>query len=206
MTNFIAEYNKYFTKNQFTRLNLFEKLKSNYNLNKVLYLGSYIHITPSLVFPEVVYVDSYKKTKKLLEEPTVPKFIEKNKLYPENSKFKYIQEDYTKPLCIKNDFDLLISQYAGFVSQAGKQYLKTGGILIANNSHGDASMANLDSNYQLIAVANHTNDTWRINSKNLDTYFIPKSGVPDNRDQLQKQMKRFSYTHSASNYIFKKIK
>lgn len=206
MTNFIDEYNKYFTKNQFTRLNLFEKLKSNYNLNKALYLGSFIHVTPSFVFPEVVYVDSYKKTKKLFEEPTVSKFIDKNKQYTEIAKITFIQEDYTKPLRIENDFELLISQYAGFVSQAGKQYLKTGGLLVANNSHGDASMANLDSDYQLIAVANHTKDNWRINSKNLDNYFIPKSEVPDNIDQLKKQMKGFAYTHTASNYIFKKIK
>ncbi len=37
--------------------------------------------------------------------------------------------------------DLIISQYAGFVGQETKRYLKEGGILLCNDSHGDATLA-----------------------------------------------------------------
>ena len=50
----------------------------------------------------------------------------------------------------EKSFDLLISQYAGFVSQHCKKYLKIGGILLVNNSHGDASMAKLDDDYKFV--------------------------------------------------------
>ncbi|MFX0037200.1 MAG: hypothetical protein ACFE9I_16330 [Candidatus Hermodarchaeota archaeon] len=40
--------------------------------------------------------------------------------------------------------------YAGFVSQSCKEYLKVGGILLTNNSHGNASMAYIDDDYQFI--------------------------------------------------------
>ena len=58
MPVFTEEYDKYFTSRQFERMGLFELLKNNYDIKKALYFGSHIHITPSLVFPDVVYVDS----------------------------------------------------------------------------------------------------------------------------------------------------
>jgi len=43
-------------------------LKNNFQITRVLYPGSWIHLTPSLVFPFVVYVDSLANTKKMLED------------------------------------------------------------------------------------------------------------------------------------------
>jgi len=48
--------------------------------------------------------------------------------------------------------DLIISQYAGFVGQATKKYLKTGGILLCNDSHGDATLARFDHDFEFIGV------------------------------------------------------
>lgn len=204
MTDFTSEYEKYFTSRQFTRLGVFELLRAKYDIKKALYLGSHIHITPSIVFPEVVYVDSYKKFKDMVDSDEARKFIEQNKKYDQAPSIRFIQQNYDKTLDIENDFDLLISQYAGFVSRVGKKYLKKGGILLANNSHGDASMANLDHEFDLIAVANHTKDKWRINNTNVDEYFIRKDGAEDTAEELIDKQKGPAYKKTATNYIFKK--
>lgn len=203
MLSAIDRYTKEFTDRQFTRHSLFEELRDTFGVDKALYLGSYIHFTPSLVYPCVTYVDSFK-TSSLIEDEEILDYIEKNKSYKQPAKLEFFKQDYTKKLPIKGDYNLLISQYAGFVSQAGKKYLRPGGILVANNSHGDASMANIDSDFELVAVANHTQDKWRISKNNLATYFLRKDGSKDNITELIKNMKGFGYTKTAANYIFKK--
>lgn len=67
---------------------------------------------------------------------------------------RFVKKDYRELVEEVQKYDLLISQYAGFVSKYCKAYLKRDGILIVNDSHGDASMAYLDSEFSLISVVN----------------------------------------------------
>jgi len=205
MTTFRDKYTKSFTNRRYTRLSLFEQLRDRYGIRKALYLGSYIHITPSLVFSEVVYVDSFKKTKKLIESQEASDFITSHKSYQEDARVKYIEEDYTKPLDIATDFELLISQYCGFASQAGKKYVKPGGLLLANNSHGDASMAYLDKDFALIAVANNTQDVWHISDHDLDSYFVPKKGKHPTKVEVEQSGRGVDYKKTADDYLFRKV-
>lgn len=101
--------------------------------------------------------------------------------------------------------DLLISQYAGFISQYCTPYLRVGGLLLVNNSHGDASMASIDPRYELTGVVNRRQGKHRINVKNLDTYLIPKSAQPITKTYLEKIQRGVAYTKSPSMYIFKRI-
>ncbi len=52
-------------------------LKNNFKIKRVLYPGSWIHLTPSLVFPCVVYVDSLPNTKEMLEDIELLEYIKK---------------------------------------------------------------------------------------------------------------------------------
>lgn len=100
----------------------------------------------------------------------------------------------------------MISQYAGFVGQGAKPYLKKGGLLVCNNSHGDASMADLDPDFELIAVYRRkTDDKFSISEKNLKQYLIPKKGSQPTKEELIKSMKGTTYTKSPSGYIFRKV-
>jgi hypothetical protein len=102
-------------------------------------------------------------------------------------------------------FDLLISQYAGFVGQYCKPYLKTGGFLLANNSHGDAGLAAIDDDYQLKAVFSARNGKHRISEKNLDEYFVPKSQIQLTKEYLEKLQKGIVYKKTAGVYLFQKV-
>ena len=134
-------------------------------------------------------------------------FIKKYKEYSEEPVFRFYQQDYNKPFReLGKEFDLLISQYAGFVGQLTKSYLKKEGLLVCNNSHGDASMASLDPDYELIAVYKRkTDDKFSISSKNLEEFLKPKNGVLPSKEQLIKSMKGIGYTKSPSGYIFKNV-
>lgn len=57
----------------------------------------------------------------------------------------FLNADYTTALPLPTaGFDLLISLYAGLVLDHCRQYLTPGGLLLANTSHGDASLAAFD--------------------------------------------------------------
>ena len=89
--------------------------------------------------------------------------INKKKIYSEESIIRFHPISYQKPLPEElGTFDLMISQYAGFISHYCKQYLKKGGILVANNSHGDAGVAFTDEDYELIAVINYRSGKFSI--------------------------------------------
>jgi hypothetical protein len=199
-------YKKYFIEKKFERVGLFKAIKSKYGCKSALYPGSFIHITPSFIFPHVIYVDTDSQAKKFFKDiGQVKKIIQSRKLYDQESNVDFFSQSYAKSLDIPEEsIDLLISQYAGFISLHCKKYLKHGGILLVNNSHGDASMARLDDDYNFVAVVKKQGDNYRISGKDLDSYFIPKKPVNITRSYLEKIQKGIGYTRPASSYIFRK--
>lgn len=200
----IKMYEEYIA-NNWDRYDLIEKLVKNHSIKKALYPGSYIHITPSFLIPEVTYVDLDKKAKAFFKDERIYPYIDNHKKYLIESSVNFYPADYGSNFEIANGkYELVISQYAGFISQSCKGHLKIGGILLANNSHGDAGMAQLDSSYELIAVVNQRSNKWIISQKNLGQYFIPKKDIAITKEYLQKLGRGLGYTKTASAYIFKK--
>jgi len=205
MSDALTTYNKYFHKGD--RRGIFKVITEKFIIKKAIYPGSYIHIAPSFYIPEVVYVDSFKKTKRFFNDKNIQDIINKNKNYLEEVIIRFYLVDFYKEIEEKlESFDLLISQYAGFVSQCCKKYLKPGGFLVANNSHGDASMASIDNSFELIGVIYYSNKKYRFTKRNLDQYFVPKKkNIKVTKEHLEKTMKGIGYTKTASAYFFKKL-
>ena len=207
-TNPLSLYQKYHIDTEDERLDIFKILAEKFKIKTALYPGSFVHITPSFTIPKVVYVDNYKKTKKFFNNPEVKEFITKNKIYKEEPQIVFHLKDYQKDIEeAKQSFDLLISQYSGFVSQYCKKYLKVSGLLVANNSHGDASMASIDKNYEFIGVfKKRSSNKFTFSDKNLETYFIPKKPRKITKTYLREIKKGIGYTKYASSYLFKRTK
>lgn len=202
--NIAESYEKFFASRSFERKDLLQKLVEQYDIQSALYPGSYTHITPSFYIPRVVYVDADRKAKKIFANTEdVAAFIDSNKTYAGNASFDFFGQSYADPLPIDEQFDFLFSQYAGPISQECKQYLKHGGILVANNSHADAGLAALDPDYELIAVAYNRGEKVSISDTTLDEYFIPKKDAMT-LEQLRAHGKGLGYTKIASNYIFRR--
>ncbi|MDA5560649.1 hypothetical protein PJK55_07910 [Exiguobacterium sp. MMG028] len=128
------------------RKQVYETIASTFDGKRALYPGSH-----------VIYVDSFKGTIRFFKNlEIVQELVNERKEYDEPCTIGFFGQDYTQPLDIE-PVDLIISQYAGFVGQATKDYLKLGGILLCNDSHGDATLARFDETFELIAVMSSTN-------------------------------------------------
>lgn len=202
----ISLYKKYHIDKNDERLDMFLILREKFNIKSALYAGSFVHTTPSFAIPKVIYVDTDKQARDFFNDLSIHEFVSKKKLYNEDSMIFFHHKDYRKDFGEPTEsFDLLISQYAGFVSQFCKKYLKIGGILLANNSHGDASMASIDTNYKFIGVLNKRRNKYSFSEKNLDSYFIPKKPREITREYLEKIKRGVGYTKSPTAYVFKRI-
>jgi len=199
----IKNYEEYIAKIG-DRYNLFKLLKDNFSIKTIVYPGSYIDITPSFFFPTSYYIDTDKKAKKFFEnEYLILEYIKKNKTYKEDIKIKYYPKDYRMNFQgIINPLDLLISLYAGFISKYCKNLLKKNGLLIANNSHGDASMAQLDNDLGFYGVINYRNKKYYLSKEGLDEYFIPKKNIIVKEELLEKTNRGIAYKKSANYYLF----
>jgi hypothetical protein len=82
---------------------------------------------------------------------------------------------------------------------------KIDGILLANNSHGDASMASIDADYKFIGVLNKRQNKYTLSEKNLDSYFIPKMPREITKEYLEKIKRGIGYTKSPTAYLFRRI-
>jgi hypothetical protein len=200
------QYKQYFHNGD--RRDIFKLLVEQYGVQSAIYPGSYIHIAPSFYIPTTVYIDSYKKAKDFFTSKNIIDFISKNRVYNKTPIIRYHHSDYNLDFGEKfGDFELLISLYAGFVSQSCKKYLKKNGILLTNNSHGDAGMAYLDEDYEFIGAIYKSNRQYRITDKNLDKYFIPKKPeLKVTKEYLKKINRGIGYTKTSSAYVFKKVK
>lgn len=205
MSTNLQLYKKYYVEKQSENIQLFRLLKHHYGLKSAIYPGSFIHITPSLVFPKTAYIDNDRRVNKFFNDPKVLEWIELHKEYKDKSQIIAFQQNYsTKTPYNIGEYDLLISQYAGFVSQKCKDYLISGGLLLVNNSHADAGLAFLDSDYELIAAVNQIKGKWSLKESELDDYFIPKKGAHPPKTELISTMRGIGYKKTSRNYLFRK--
>lgn len=204
--NAIQAYKHYYIDRDYEQVDLFRLLKNEYGIKRVIYPGSYIHISPSFVFSDVVYIDSDKNAKKYFQSNDLIQLIHTKKEYPEDPKIAFFGLSYENQIEeLQLKFDLLISQYAGFISSACKDYLKIGGYLLVTNSHGDAGLASIDENYQLVSTVHKAKGKYRLSQASLEKYFIPKKDILVTQEMLFKTRKGVGYTHAAPLYIFKRI-
>ncbi|QEN04747.1 hypothetical protein EW093_08520 [Thiospirochaeta perfilievii] len=197
-------YKKYFIDKDDERKKLFKMIYDIYKPQKGIYPGSFVHITPSFYIKEMTYIDSDKRIAKFFDNENVLNYICENKNYSDEPNIKAFQGDFSSLLAIdENSFDIMFSFYAGFISQSCKKYLRSSGVLVCNNSHGDASLAFTDEDYKLIAVIKRNGSKFRIVDKDLDSYSIKRDGTHIDRNKVLKTMIGEIFTQKAYAYIFR---
>jgi hypothetical protein len=202
----LALYRQYYVERDHEALDLFQQLGERYAVQSALYPGSFVHITPSFVYPVTVYVDNDKAARKFFASTAVSDFVSHSKSYQQAPSITFHAQSYTEDFAEETEcFDLLISQYAGFVSLYCTKYLKVGGVLLVNNSHGDASMASLDPRLELAAVVIRREGKHRISERDLESYMVPKSDTAITKEYLQQIQRGPGYTKPASMYVFRRI-
>jgi hypothetical protein len=189
------------------RQRLFTAVAETVDASKVLYPGSYVDLAPSFVWPSVTYVDIDRRAAQFFgDDDGVQQLLIEHGVDAVTHAVRFIGADYADTLCLDDgEFDLLISLYAGFISEHCTQYLRVGGTLLVNPSHGDAAMASIDPRYRLTAVITARSGRYSVTSRELDTYLQPKRDVDVTRESLHASGRGVAYTKSPFAYLFERI-
>ena len=186
------------------RLRLFEAIGAAISASSVLYPGSWVDIAPSFVFDDVTYVDTDRRAAQFFDDPHgVNEIIAEHRHPKSPTEWRFIKADYTSDLPLPDGhFDLLVSLYAGFISEHCTRYLQPGGHLLVNPSHGDAAMASINPSYRLVAVIKSRSGRYTVTDKDLDTYLIPKRPTTITSETLHESGRGIGYTKPAFAYLF----
>jgi len=185
------------------RKRLFTAVKEALGDATVLYPGSYVDVAASFAFTTVTYVDVDRRAAQFFQDAEgVPEILAEGGGSP-SATIEFIHADYTSDLDLSaQSFDMLVSLYASFVSEACTRYLRIGGSLLVAPSHGDAAMAAIDPRYELYGVVNSRSGEYRVRTDDLHSYLNPKKPVTVTPAYLHKHQRGIPYTKSPFAYLF----
>lgn len=188
------------------RWRLFAAVGETVDAPRVLYPGSFVDVAASFVFPSVTYVDADRRAPRFFDDVDgVNEIIAAHRASPWSPTVAFLHADYADPLDLPDaGFDLLVSLYAGFVSEHCTRYLRVGGTLLVNPSHGDAAMASIDDRYRLRGVVHHRDGRYSVDEDELHSYLVPKKPVEVTVDLLHRTQRGIAYTTSPFAYLFER--
>ena len=188
------------------RYELYKVVAQTFQIEAAIYPGSHVDITPSFVIPKITYIDNFSGSIKFFADlESIRGYIDQHKDYAQPCEVAFLPNDYTDEMEIA-PVDLIISQYAGFVGQSTKQYLKPGGIMLCNDSHGDATHAKMDADYEFLGVVENNENGYRINFDEISKYFLLPKEKQIDLNIVRSKMKGLKYSTNAENYVFRKIR
>ncbi len=189
------------------RARLFRSVRDRTDARRVLYPGSWADVATSFVFDEVTYVDLDRRAATFFSDADgVAEIIATNKVDDGGRAFRFIAGNYREPLEVPDaSVDLLVSLYAGFISEACTRYLRVGGHLLVNPSHGDAAMASIDRRYELSGAIVARGGDYRVDDRDLDGYLVPKKPQEITAGRLHQLGKGIAYTRSPFAYLFTRV-
>eukprot|EP00916_Digyalum_oweni_P009481 GHVL01016000.1.p1 GENE.GHVL01016000.1~~GHVL01016000.1.p1 ORF type:complete len:257 (+),score=94.29 GHVL01016000.1:61-831(+) len=194
---------------------IFRALSKEINIKTVLYPGCHRHITPSLFFNDIHYIDIDNKVSNIYYDKKSIKYINDNKEYNSETKINFSNNSYNNIESEK--VDLLISLSANIVSEPCEKFIKKNGYLFVNDSHYDASTAYVNNKLKLIKYIN--DDEYIYNNKyekknicfcdkNINDCFHLINGKKINKELVQEcieKNKKIKLKLPKMFYLFQKI-
>ena len=197
-------YENHYTKLRFERAGLFKAIRDKYRCRDVLYPGCSVHITPSLYFPHVVYVDQSDRAAQFFaDEKALLEFVNRNKQYRQSAYVRFIRQDYSQSLPLMEDaFDLLLSLFAGGIAHSCAEHLKPGGLLLTNNHQSDAMDAVNDGRFKLMATVRFQKGQYVILEDSVKEGTIPTQKI--NSKYLRQVDQGAEYIENETYYVFER--
>ena len=176
---------------------------------RTLYPGSSRHITASLVFDDVTYVDCDTKVRDFFGDSRVLEWVGEHKEYEAESNIEFLCRNFdgTLPNVPLASFDLLISACAGIVSTPCAKYLKPNGYLLVSDAHFDAREACCNTNVFQLVAALDMDGTMR---EDVEGHFTTTNGTPLTQAQVEeskakpKARRSFQLIKEGMFYLFRK--
>ena len=187
------------------RLRLFTAVDQAIEAERVLYPGAFVDIAPSFVWPDVTYNDMDERAPRFFaDEGGIAEILEANGVDPAERTIRFLPGDYRELDVPSESVDLLISLYAGFISEACGHTVREGGWLLVNPSHGDAAMASIDDRFELVAVVESRAGEYRVRTAGLDGYLVAKKRVELTPEYLHELGRGIAYTRAPFAYLFQR--
>lgn len=188
------------------RPRLFEAVADFVGNATVLYPGSFVDVSASFVFDSVTYVDVDRRAARFFADTAgVDEIISRRRISPATAEWRFIAADYQTVLDVADEsVGLVASLYAGFISEHCTRYLRPGGWLLVNPSHGDAAMASISPRFRLGAAVIEDSGTYTISESDLDSYMIPKRPTTITAELLHETGRAIPYTRSPFAYLFQR--
>ena len=189
------------------RSSLFAAVADGWGVRSALYLGSYLDLAPSTAIASVTYVDIDKRAAAFFADREVLESELEGRRRPGAGEWiEFVHQDYTDPVPLQEgSFDLMVSLFTSPAWDSCRRYLAPDGLLLANASHGEASLAALDSSLRLAAAIHHEDDTFHFDTKDLDSYLIPKNANHASAERIRRDGKGVKYTRDAFAYLFLRV-
>ncbi len=187
---------------------LFRTVADAVDADTALYPGSWCDVAASFVWPSVTYVDADRRAARFFDDTDgVREIVAAQGVSAIDPRLRFLHADYTDPLPLKAEsFDLLVSLSAGPVSRHCTGYLRVGGVLLANPSHGDVALASIDPRYELAGIIRSRDGGYRYASGELESYLVPKTPVEDIAELVERTGRGIAYTRSAYAYLFRRVR
>ncbi|UWR98698.1 class I SAM-dependent methyltransferase [Phaeobacter inhibens] len=187
------------------RWRLFQAVSAAVPARRVLYAGSYVDVAPSFVYDDVTYADMDKRAAAFFADTGGTRQIICDHGGNVNGRVAFVHGDYAALDLPPESFDLLISLYAGLISEPCGRLLRIGGHFLVNSSHGDAALAALDPRFRLVAVVTSASGCYEVTDQHLDSYMVPRKPQTITRDSLMKSGRGVAYTKSPFAYLFERV-
>lgn len=189
------------------RFRLFSAIADAFDLETVLYPGSFVDVAPSFFFNAVCYVDSDARAARFFADTAgVDEIIARHRVGASTAEWRFVHSDYSADLELpQGRYDLLVSLYAGFVSEHCTRYLRPGGLLLVNPSHGDAALASIDPGYRLVGVVKSRAGNYAVSRDDLNSYLMPKRPIEVTAEMLHQTGRGIAYTKSPFAYVFQRL-
>ena len=190
------------------RTELFRSIADLIGPSRVLYLGSYVDLSPSMVWPGVTYVDVDKRAKKFFSEEALVAQQLQNRIYgPQTPEVRFVHGDFNSDLPLpQNSFDLVISLYSGPSLEAALRYLAPNGVLLTNNSHADSSLAIVSDSLRPLGAILHRSGSYSITTETIDEYFQFKSPSKVSQEYLMTQGRGAALVRPSFAQLFVKVR
>ena len=197
-------YETHYTNLRFERAGLFKAIRDKYQCKGVLYPGCSIHITPSLYFPHVIYVDQSEAAAQFFaDEKSLSEFVNHNKHYRQSAYLRFIRQDFSQSLpLMEGTFDLLLSLFAGGIAKSCAKYLKSGGLLLTNNHQSDAVEAIYGGKFKLLADIRFKKGSYSI-SEGLGGTKLSAQKL--NNKYLKQVNDSVQYIENETYYVFERL-
>lgn len=187
---------------------LFRAVARVVEASTVIYPGSFVDLAASVVWPDVTYVDVDRRAARFFADlPGIEAILAGHGVPAGDRRIRFLPADYTAALDVGDgSVDLLLSLYAGPVSESCTRYLRVGGALLAHPSHGDVALASLDPRLALTGVVQAAAGDYTVGTDDLDGYLEPRDGRTVTRAGIHRSGRGIAYRRRAFAHLFTRVR